>query len=541
MRLTIGSTRITTVVLFVYLLDLLPTKWDRTCVTAVRGGMISLPLADQEEAIPESPALSPRLGRIATLILWLILSGFCIELLYALVVQGQRTSSVGSFAFWYAIPALIVLLCAAALRSTTERRVATAVLLVSIIGSALAAEAVLRAFPQRVAGFSLTTVVADSVCPGEYRRQAGCLAAAEEGRPFDRRTTLEVVEDFEAQGMEVWPSIDASHYLDPEYSITVDGELRIPLSPGMPEVLTVFCNEAGEWVTYESDEYGFNNPVGAHRPGVAKTAIVGDSFVHGWCVPFEQTLVARVAEADSAVLGLGLEGSGPLVQLGIEREFLASIRPDVVVWVFFEGNDLRDLKRELAHEVLPRYLDQGFSQGLRELTPALEHQLRDQVMQMRREEVARAAGAQQAWETARRRRASLAGWLRLTELRSRVRELGKSRAQPQPYDPPMFEQVAARMRDDVADWGGTLLFAYMPSRRRFEDSSTANPHRDSILARVGELGIPVIDLYEPLSAHPDPLSLYPFRIENHLTAEGYELAAQAVREGVQAHLAMVTE
>jgi hypothetical protein len=105
----------------------------------------------------------------------------------------------------------------------------------------------------------------------------------------------------------------------------------------------------------------------------------------------------------------------------------------------------------------------------------------------------------------------------------------------------MFEQVAARMRDDVAGWGGTLLFAYMPSRRRFADERTANPHRVSILAQVGELGIPVIDLYEPLSAHPDPLSLYPFRIENHLTAEGYELAAQAVREGVQAHLAMVTE
>jgi len=493
------------------------------------------------EAAPGSaPILSPRLGRVARAVLWLAALGFGIGLLYFVIRPGQRASGPGSFIFWYAIPALVVSLSAWALRSSVERQVAMVLLLVSVAGSVFATEAILRAFPQRVAGFSLTTVVADSVCPGEYRRQTGCLAAAEEGRPFDRRTTLEVVEDFEAQGMEAWPSIDASHYLDPEYSITVDGELRIPLSPGMPEVFTVFCNEAGEWVTYESDEYGFNNPVGVHRGGV-KTAIVGDSFVHGWCVPFEQTLVARIAEADSSVLGLGLEGSGPLVQLGIEREFLTPIRPDVVVWVFFEGNDLRDLKRELAHEVLPRYLQPNFTQGLRQLTPALADQLRDQVMQMRSEEVARAAGAQQAWETMRRRRASLAGWLRLTELRSRVRELGKSRAQPQPYDPPMFEQVAARMRDDVADWGGTLLFAYMPSRRRFEESSTANPHRDSILAQVRELGIPVIDLYEPLSAHPDPLSLYPFRIENHLTAEGYELAARAVREGVQAHLATVIE
>jgi len=160
---------------------------------------------------------------------------------------------------------------------------------------------------------------------------------------------------------------------------------------------------------------------------------------------------------------------------------------------------------------------------------------------MRRDEVSRADDARQTRESTHRRRESLAGWLRLTELRTRLRELGKSRAQLQPYDPATLEQVAARMRDDVAGWGGTLLFAYMPARRRFEEASTANPHRDSILVQVEELGIPVIDLYEPLAAHPDPLALYPFRIENHLTAEGYDLAARSVSEGIRAHLATVTE
>ena len=503
--------------------------------------MIDAPSPPEGTARSDPPALSPRLGRVARTILWLAALGFGIGVLYFVIRPGQRASGPSSFVFWYAIPALVVLLSVWALRSSVERQVATALLLVSVAGSVFATEAVLRAFPLRVAGFSLTTVVADSLCPGEYRRQTGCLAAAEAGRPFNRRSTLEVVEDLEARGIEAWPSIDASHYLDPDYAISVEGRVRVPLSPGIPEVLTVFCNEAGTWVTYESDELGFNNPGGGHQADEVNVAIVGDSFVHGWCVPVEQTLVGRVRESDSTVLGLGLEGSGPLIQLGIEREFLTPIRPEVVVWVFFEGNDLRDLKRELAHEVLPRYLDQAFSQGLRELMPVLERQLRDQVMQMRREEVSRAEGARQALESTRRRRESLAGWLRLTELRSRLRELGKSRVQPQPYDPAMFEQVAARMRDDVAGWGGTLLFAYMPSRRRFEESSTANPHRDSILAQVETLGIPVIDLYEPLSAHPDPLSLYPFRIENHLTAEGYELAAQAVTEGIQAHLATVTE
>ena len=503
--------------------------------------MIDAPSLPENTAGSAAPALSPRLGSVARVILCVVAVGFGIGLLYFVIRPGQRASGPSSFIFWYAIPALVAVLSVWALRSSVERQVATALLLVSVAGSVFATEAILRAFPQKVAGFSMTEVAADSLCPGEFRRQTGCLAAAEEGRPFDRRSTLEVVEDFEARGIEAWPSIDASHYIDPDYAITVDGRVRLPLSPGIPEVLTVFCNEAGSWVTYESDEYGFNNPAGGHRPDEVSVAIVGDSFVHGWCVPFGQTLVGRVRETDSTVLGLGLEGSGPLVQLGIEREFLTPIRPDVVVWVFFEGNDLRDFNRELAHEILPRYLEPDFTQGLRNLTSALASQLREQVTQLRREEASQTGRERQMRESTQRRRESLAGWLRLTELRTRLRELGKSRAQPQPYDPEMFEQVAARMRDDVAGWGGTLLFAYMPSRRRFAEASTANPHRDSILAQVEELGIPVIDLYEPLSTHPDPLALYPFRIENHLTAEGYDLAAQSVSEGIQAHLATVTQ
>ncbi len=503
--------------------------------------MIDSPTSPEDRSVADSPELSPGLGRFATVILWVATSGFGVGLLYFLIVPGQRASSVSSFIFWYAIPALVLLLSVWALRSSVARRAATALLLVSVTGSVLTTEAILRAFPQKVAGFSMTAMVADSVCPGEYRRQTGCLAAAENGRPFDGRSTLEVVEDFEARGIEAWPSIDASHYIDPDYAITIDGRVTIPLSPGIPEVLTVFCNEAGSWITYEADEYGFNNPAGGHRADEVTVAIVGDSFVHGWCVPFNQTLVGHVREWNSTTLGLGLEGSGPLIQLGIEREFLTPIRPDVVAWVFFEGNDLRDFTRELAHEVLPSYLDQDFSQGLRELTPALDGQLRDQVSQLRKEEASRAERERTARESVRRRRGSLAGWLRLTELRSRLRKIGRSRAQLHPYDPAMFDQVAVRMRDDVESWGGTLLFAYMPSQRRFGDESAANPHRASILEQIKALGIPVIDLYEPLSAHPDPLSLFPFRVENHLTAEGYALAAQAVRNGIQAHLATVTE
>ena len=486
-------------------------------------------------SVTGSPALSRRMGRIATAILWVAALGFGSALLYFIAVPGHRASGPVSFVFWYATPALIVLTSVWALRSSIEHRVGTALLFVSVMGSAFVAEAVVRAFPRHVAGFAITTVEADSVCSGEFRRQAGCLAAAVAGAPFDRRSTLEVLADFEARGIEVWPSIDAEHYLDPENAIEVDGREVIPLSPGIAAVLTVFCNESGDWVTYESDEYGFNNPAGVHRAAEVETVVVGDSFVHGWCVPYDQTLVGQLRELDSTVLGVGLEGSGPLVQLGIVREYVAPLSPSVVVWVFFEGNDLRDFNREISRGLLMRYLDPNFRQGLREMAPSIDARLREQLSRLRGEEAGQTEQVRKEREAARRRRESLGGWIRLTELRSRISDLGQAREPDQPYDPQLFERVASRMRDNVAAWGGTLLFAYMPSQRRLRSTGTANPNRADILGLVEALGIPVIDLYEPLSEHEDPPSLLPFRVESHLTAEGYELAARALRDGILAY------
>lgn len=490
---------------------------------------------------PDAGGISRGLARLATAVLWAAVLGFGGALLYFIAVPGQRAAGPVSFVFWYASPAVIVLTSAWALRAPIERRVVTALLLVSIVASALVAEAVVRAFPRHVDGFAITTVEADSVCPGEFRRQAGCLAAAISGAPFDRRSTLEVLADLEARGIEAWPSIDAEHYLAADNAIEIDGREVLPLSPGIADVLTVFCNESGDWVTYESDEYGFNNPAGGHRVDEVGTVLVGDSFVHGWCVPYEHTLVGQLRDLDSTVLGVGLEGSGPLVQLGILREYVAPLRPSIVVWVFFEGNDLRDFNREISHGLLIRYLDPDFRQGLRELAPAIDERLREQVSRLRGEEAARTEQVPRGREAARQRRESLGGWIRLTELRSRISDLGRARVPDQPFDPELFGRVAARMRDDVAAWGGDLIFAYMPSQRRLQSTGTANPNRADILQLVGTLGMPVIDLSAPLSEHEDPPSLLPFRVESHLTAEGYGLAARALRDGILAHRAPETE
>jgi len=50
-----------------------------------------------------------------------------------------------------------------------------------------------------------------------------------------------------------------------------------------------------------------------------------------------------------------------------------------------------------------------------------------------------------------------------------------------------------------------------------------------------ELDIPIIDIHEEVfDSHPDPLSLFPFRLFGHYTAEGYKLVAEAIGKRLEA-------
>src|SRR5262245_26182995 len=63
-------------------------------------------------------------------------------------------------------------------------------------------------------------------------------------------------------------------------------------------------------------------------------------------------------------LNLGIQGDGPLTMLATLREFGPILKPGIVLWCFFEGNDLGDLIVERQSPLLRRYLTFGFTQRL---------------------------------------------------------------------------------------------------------------------------------------------------------------------------------
>ena len=62
-------------------------------------------------------------------------------------------------------------------------------------------------------------------------------------------------------------------------------------------------------------------------------------------IPHEETLSQQVARLSGApVANLALGGYGPQQQVAVLRRFALPLDPEVIVWAFYEGNDLKDIE-----------------------------------------------------------------------------------------------------------------------------------------------------------------------------------------------------
>ncbi len=118
------------------------------------------------------------------------------------------------------------------------------------------------------------------------------------------------------------------------------------------------------------DDHGFRNPVTLSR---ADIAFIGDSYVEAVQTVLESTLPQLVARSTGlTVANLGLSGYGPQQELAVLERYALPLDPEVIVWAFYEGNDLVDLQMydklrpklgtELPTE--PGLIDRSFSKNL---------------------------------------------------------------------------------------------------------------------------------------------------------------------------------
>lgn len=470
----------------------------------------------------------------------------CIALLtYSTVAHRSTLLTLSGFLRYIAFPLAMIMALVGAYRMSGDRRTNVALFLLAFGLSLYTAEAALvisnhlsdRRF--RVAP-ECESVIAGG--PGDHAgRGSGlltvwelnCTAALEAGEPFDRRTQLAVIEDAEQHGDILWPVIPPSDLLREGSRVTLDGSATLPLG-GIANVPTLHCNEGGFYVTYHSDEHGFRNPPGLHEPPI-DVGLVGDSYTHGNCVRPGSEIAAVLRESEPRTLSVGMVGHGPLLELASIKQYLAPLAPRIVVWLFYEHNDLANLNHEKRFPVLRRYLTDTVDVELREHQAEIDRQLMALIRLARRHADSLLANPLPAPpETVSWVAPAVARFLLIANLRHGVRALRRrTQGGAFPFDDELFRRVMVSAQEVINGWGGTLYFVYLPSWWTFVGERHGDEYRDSVLAVVRDLGITVIDAQRVFEEHDDPLSLFPFRNNGHYTPTGYRLVANAVLETIR--------
>ena len=356
-------------------------------------------------------------------------------------------------------------------------------------------------------------------------------AAARGGLTFDARTKLRVVRDLRSAGIDAYPIIrgrnllteDAQGQLQP--LLSVGGAPLLPLT-ATPRTTVVSCNETGQWLVYETDRHGFNNPDAIWDGPPPQIAMIGDSFTHGSCVPREQNMASILQKRFGPTLNLGVGGDGPLLELAALTEYAEPMRPKIVLWDFCEGNDLNeDLPFELKAPILRSYLrDPRFRQDLIHKDAIISTALRSYLDRNLREAMDRVDDPKE----------NLERYVSLDRVRSAVGlgpiligynggDLGQELA--------VFDQVLVTARDRIRQWGGTLYLVYLPDSDRYLSRFGVGTVRQTIYHGVQDIArrheVPMINVAVAFARQTAPETLFAYP-GSHYNAAGYALAADTI-------------
>ena len=216
-----------------------------------------------------------------------------------------------------------------------------------------------------------------------------------------------------------------------------------------------------------------------------------------------------------------MTATGPLHQLAILKEYATILKPKVILWNFFEGNDLQELNVESRDVILKNYLKQGFDQNLIQKQLYIDNSFKEYLNKSE-------------FKT-KEKQINFKNFIFLDALRGTL-GLYKENYIPQNFKLDVLESILIMAKNAAKDWDGKLIFVYIPSVERFMGFRAryhVNQSRDKILEIVKKLNIPSIDIFKSISSHRDPLSLYNSRIGYHFNKKGYELLSQTILDSLR--------
>jgi hypothetical protein len=334
-------------------------------------------------------------------------------------------------------------------------------------------------------------------------------------KKWDKRSKLNIYKDLKKNNNKITISYHPNFLLNENYP-----NVPFPLS-GLSNSETIYCNENGYYSIYQSDRYGFNNQDEEWDKKEIEYLLVGDSFTLGACVnrPNDISSVLRNLSKKS-VLNLGMGGNGPLIEYATLREYL-NTNVKKVLWIYYEGNDLNDLKKEKTNNILIKYFNNNnFTQNLKFKQNDIDSLLLNIIEEEEIEEEEEEEGV--AFKV------RLINFIKIYNTRHLIL---RTLPAPAPAPSPEFKQILQLTKELTNKNNSKLYFVYLPEYRRYKRNYD-NTNYNLIKDIINELKIPFVDIHkEVFEKEQNPLNLMSFRLYGlygHYNVNGYKKVAETI-------------
>ena len=300
------------------------------------------------------------------------------------------------------------------------------------------------------------------------------------------------------------------------------------------------CNEDGTIRIISHDKNGFKNPNSIYEKKI-KVFIIGDSFTEGECQYASNDVAGFLRNEfgiNSANYGIG--GAGPLLSLAAFIEYGTNFKPDFVIYLYYEGNDMEDLKMS-KETFLIKYLD-DFNQNLIDRNDEVKEFLTDYEnlayeafeKEFETEYNKLDVNVEQKIKESKKREKTemIKDFFELQKLKTFFLT-SSTFGHDNTIDKKLFTRILRKFKSETTQWNGKFIIVYLPEWNRFNQKSfTHFFHKKKIESIIKSLNIPYIDMVQEFEKEEDPINFYPFGLFGHYTAEGYRLVAESIFKNI---------
>ena len=296
-----------------------------------------------------------------------------------------------------------------------------------------------------------------------------------------------------------------------------------PIS-GISDVKTVFCKEGPEFSTYTSDRYGFNNP-DDNWSDTVENILIGDSFAQGACVNEGEDIASRLRTLTAkSTLTLGMAGNGPLIELASLKEYVSDISVKNIFWLYYERNDLDDLKKEKKNKILIKYLNDSFSQELKNKQSTINNIVEQTILNEKKK--------LQLNDFKIKKTHNKHAFKKIIRLKILRDNIALDRGLNFKIDP-IFEKIIIKAKKIAEEKNSKFYFVYLPDKETFKAHNLVKKNfykRKEIFEVLKRNDINFIDIYSQLFAKADdPIDLFAYRIYGHYSSETYLKIAKILK------------